>query len=45
LTAPAIQKQFGFHEPVFGCVLESKPSGHVFAPGDLIAPVVLQRPA
>jgi 2-keto-4-pentenoate hydratase len=38
LTAPAIQHQFGFHEPVFGCVLESKPSGHVFAPGELIAP-------
>src|SRR6201996_4024369 len=38
LTAPAIQQQFGFHEPVFGCVLDSKPSGHVFAPGDLISP-------
>jgi 2-keto-4-pentenoate hydratase len=38
LTAVAIQQQFGFHEPVFGCVLDSKPSGHVFAPGDLIAP-------
>jgi 2-keto-4-pentenoate hydratase len=38
LTAPAIQQQFGFHEPVFGCVLDSKPSGHVFAPADLIAP-------
>jgi 2-keto-4-pentenoate hydratase len=38
LTAPAIQQQFGFHEPVFGCVLESEPSGHMFAPGDLIAP-------
>ncbi len=38
LTAPAIQQQFGFHEPVFGCVLDSKPSGHVFAAGDLIAP-------
>ncbi|HEY4173408.1 MAG TPA: fumarylacetoacetate hydrolase family protein [Rhodopila sp.] len=38
LTAPAIQQQFGFHEPVFGCVLESKPSGHVFAPAELIAP-------
>ncbi|HEY0184916.1 MAG TPA: fumarylacetoacetate hydrolase family protein [Rhodopila sp.] len=38
LTAPAIQQQFGFHEPVFGCVLDSKPSGHVFAPSDLIAP-------
>jgi 2-keto-4-pentenoate hydratase len=38
LTAPAIQQQFGFHEPVFGCVLDSKPSGHVFAPGSLIVP-------
>jgi 2-keto-4-pentenoate hydratase len=38
LTAPAIQQQFGVHEPVFGCVLDSKPSGHMFAPGDLIAP-------
>jgi 2-keto-4-pentenoate hydratase len=38
LTASAIQQQFGFHEPVFGCVLDSKPSGHVFAPADLIAP-------
>jgi 2-keto-4-pentenoate hydratase len=38
LTAVAIQQQFGFHEPVFGCVLDSKPSGHVFASGDLIAP-------
>src|SRR5271166_4400498 len=38
LTAPAIQLQFGFHEPVFGCVLDSKPSGHVFAPDELIAP-------
>jgi 2-keto-4-pentenoate hydratase len=38
LTAPTIQQQFGFHEPVFGCVLDSKPSGHVFAPGELIAP-------
>jgi 2-keto-4-pentenoate hydratase len=38
LTAPAIQQQFGFHEPVFGCVLDSRPSGNVFAPGDLIAP-------
>jgi 2-keto-4-pentenoate hydratase len=38
LTSPAIQQQFGFHEPVFGCVLDSKPSGHLFAPTDLIAP-------
>jgi 2-keto-4-pentenoate hydratase len=38
LTATAIQQQFGFHEPVFGCVLDSKPSGHVFTPSELIAP-------
>ena len=38
LTAPAIQQQFGFHEPVFGCILDSKPSGHVFRPADLIRP-------
>src|ERR1700693_859198 len=36
--APAIQRHFAFHEPVFGCVLDNKPSGHVFAPADLIAP-------
>ncbi|MGE0225662.1 MAG: 2-keto-4-pentenoate hydratase [Acetobacteraceae bacterium] len=38
LTAKAIQTQFGFHEPVFGCILHSTRSGHVFAPGDLISP-------
>jgi 2-keto-4-pentenoate hydratase len=38
LTAPAIQQQFGFHEPVFGCVLESTASGHTFKPADLISP-------
>ena len=38
LTAKAIQQQFGFHEPVFGCVLETTPSGHTFAPGSLIQP-------
>ena len=38
LTAPAIQQQFGFHEPVFGCILDSKPSGHVFARDELIKP-------
>lgn len=38
LTAKAIQEQFGFHEPVFGCVLETTPSGHIFAPGSLIQP-------
>lgn len=38
LTAKAIQQQFGFHEPVFGCVFETKPSGYAFAPGELIVP-------
>ena len=38
LTSKAIQQQFNVHEPVFGCILESEPSGHVFAPGDLINP-------
>ncbi|MBV8911556.1 MAG: hypothetical protein JOZ05_00800, partial [Acetobacteraceae bacterium] len=30
LTAKPIQEQFGFHEPVFGCILETRPSGTVF---------------
>jgi 2-keto-4-pentenoate hydratase len=38
LTSTAIQQQFNVHEPVFGCILESEPSGHVFTPGDLIEP-------
>ncbi|HEX3990954.1 MAG TPA: fumarylacetoacetate hydrolase family protein [Acetobacteraceae bacterium] len=38
LTSKAIQQQFNVHEPVFGCILESQPSGHVFASGDLISP-------
>jgi 2-keto-4-pentenoate hydratase len=38
LTAKPIQQQFGFHEPVFGCILESRRSGHVFRPDDLIKP-------
>jgi 2-keto-4-pentenoate hydratase len=38
LTAKPIQEQFGFHEPVFGCILEAKPSGHVFGPAELICP-------
>jgi 2-keto-4-pentenoate hydratase len=38
LTAKPIQQQFGFHEPVFGCILESRRSGHVFRPADLIKP-------
>jgi 2-keto-4-pentenoate hydratase len=38
LTSKAIQQQFGFHEPVFGCILQSWPTGHSFAPSDLISP-------
>ncbi len=38
LTSKAIQQQFNVHEPVFGCILESRPTGHVFAPADLISP-------
>jgi hypothetical protein len=34
LTAKAIQEQFGFYEPVFGCILETLPSGHVFGAND-----------
>ena len=38
LTAKPIQQQFGFHEPVFGCILESRSSGHVFQRDELIKP-------
>lgn len=38
LTAKPIQEQFGFHEPVFGCILESVPSGTTLKAGELIAP-------
>ena len=38
LTAKAIQEQFGFFEPVFGCILETRPSGHVFGATELINP-------
>ena len=38
LTAKAIQQQFGFHEPVFGCILESVRSGHEFKSAELIQP-------
>src|SRR3954468_23679284 len=37
LTAKAIQEQFGFHEPVFGCILQSFPAGHRL-PSNLIQP-------
>jgi 2-keto-4-pentenoate hydratase len=38
LTSKAIQDQFGFHEPIFACVLEAQPSGHVFGSTELINP-------
>jgi len=38
LTAQPIQQQFGFHEPVFGCILDSRPSGHMFRRDELIRP-------
>lgn len=38
LTAKAVQEQFGFHEPLFGCVLETKSSGHVYGAAELIKP-------
>jgi 2-keto-4-pentenoate hydratase len=38
LTSEAIQQQFGFHEPCFGCILETQPSGLVLAAGELIGP-------
>src|SRR4051794_33464652 len=38
LTAKPIQQQFGFHEPVFACVLETQPTGHVFGATELINP-------
>ena len=36
LTSAAIQQQFGFHEPVFGCILGSNASGHEFGPSELM---------
>jgi len=38
LTAKVIQEQFGFHEPVFACILETQPTGHVFGATELIYP-------
>ncbi|MBV9250564.1 MAG: fumarylacetoacetate hydrolase family protein [Acetobacteraceae bacterium] len=38
LTAKAIQQQFGFHEPVFGCILDRTDSGHIFRADELIKP-------
>ena len=40
LTSPAIQHQFGLHEPVFGCLMADglAKSGHVFRRDALIEP-------
>jgi len=38
LTAKPIQQQFGFHEPVFACILETRPTGHMFGATELIHP-------
>jgi 2-keto-4-pentenoate hydratase len=40
LTAEAIQRQFGFFEPVFGCLMDDglKRSGHVFGRDELFKP-------
>ena len=38
LTAKAIQEQFNWHEPLFACILETQPSGHVFGAAELIHP-------
>jgi 2-keto-4-pentenoate hydratase len=40
MTAEAMRRQFGFHEPVFGCLMEDgiRHSGHVFGADELIRP-------
>jgi 2-keto-4-pentenoate hydratase len=38
LTAKAIQAQFNWHEPLFACILETQPTGHVFGATELISP-------
>jgi 2-keto-4-pentenoate hydratase len=38
LTAKPIQQQFNWHEPLFACILETQPSGHVFGAAELISP-------
>ena len=37
-TANAIREQFKYHEPLFACILELQPTGHVFAAAELIEP-------
>jgi 2-keto-4-pentenoate hydratase len=43
LTSKAIQQQFNVHEPVLGCILESRQSGHVFAPVRSDQPRIRER--
>ena len=38
LTAKAIQEQFSYHQPLFACILETQPTGHVFGAAELIHP-------
>jgi 2-keto-4-pentenoate hydratase len=38
LTSKPIQQQFGFHEPCFGYILETRPSGYAFGAAELIRP-------
>jgi 2-keto-4-pentenoate hydratase len=38
LTAKAIQEQFKYHAPLFACILETQPTGHVFGAAELISP-------
>jgi 2-keto-4-pentenoate hydratase len=38
LTAKAIQEQFSYHQPLFACILETRPTGHVFGATELIHP-------
>jgi 2-keto-4-pentenoate hydratase len=37
-TAKAIREQFKYHEPLFACILETQPTGHVFGATELIHP-------
>jgi 2-keto-4-pentenoate hydratase len=37
-TAQAIREQFKYHEPLFACILETQPTGHVFGAAELIHP-------
>jgi 2-keto-4-pentenoate hydratase len=40
MTAETMRRQFGFHEPVFGCLMEDgiRRSGHAFGADELIRP-------